>query len=67
MLQAEIDRRIAAGLEIADYALAAQDGAGLAWLYRHGEVIGRDDAEDAVHVRVRLLPADRARFERRRE
>jgi GTP-binding protein HflX len=58
-----IDTRIAAGMEVADYAIAPADGARLAWLYQHGEVIARDDAEDAIHVRVRLLPADRARFE----
>jgi GTPase len=37
----------------------------LAWLYQHGEVLDRQDADAAVHVTVRLLPADRARFERR--
>ena len=62
-LQAAIDRRIAEGMEIAEYDLVPSDGARLAWLYQHGEVIGRDDAEEAIHVRVRLLPADRARFE----
>ncbi|CAH2599267.1 ribosome rescue factor HflX [Rhodovastum atsumiense] len=63
-LAAAIDLRIAAGMEIADYAIPPADGARLAWLYEHGEVIGRADDEDAIHVTVRLLPADRARFER---
>jgi len=63
-LKAEIDRRIATGMEIAAYHLAPGDGQGLAWLYRHGEIVARDDAEDAIHVTVRLRPADRARFER---
>jgi GTP-binding protein HflX len=63
-LMAEIDRRIATGMEIAAYHLAPGDGQGLAWLYRHGEIVARDDAEDAIHVTVRLRPADRARFER---
>jgi GTP-binding protein HflX len=62
-LSASIDLRIAAGMELADYAIAPQDGARLAWLYRHGEVIDRADDEAGVHVKVRLLPADRARFE----
>ena len=62
-LRAAIDARIAAGMELADYAIAPQDGARLAWLYQHGEVVDRADGEAAVHVRVRLLPADRARFE----
>ena len=63
-LRAAIDERIAAGMEIADYTILPADGARLAWLYEHGEVIGRDDAEAAIRVTVRLLPADRARFER---
>ena len=65
-LAAAIDVRIAAGMEVADYDLRPEDGARLAWLYQHGEVIGRTDETDAIHVRVRLLPADRARFERPR-
>ncbi|MGH7107665.1 MAG: hypothetical protein ACREFT_14285, partial [Acetobacteraceae bacterium] len=64
-LRTAIDARLAAGLEEADYALKPEDGAGLAWLYRHGEVIARNDAADAVHVTVRLTPALRARFEER--
>jgi GTPase len=64
-LKAAIDSRIAAGMELADYDIAPQDGARLAWLYQHGEVVERHDADTAVHVTVRLLPADRARFERR--
>ena len=63
-LKAAIDDRIAAGMEIADYAIPPQDGARLAWLYQHGEVVDRHDEDTAVHVTVRLLPADRARFER---
>ena len=63
-LKAAIDTRIAAGMELADYSIPPQDGARLAWLYQHGEVVDRHDADAAVHVTVRLLPADRARFER---
>ena len=63
-LKAEIDRRIAAGMEVAEYHLAPGDGQRLAWLYQHGEVVARDDDEDRIHVTVRLRPADRARFDR---
>jgi GTPase len=63
-LKVAIDARIAAGMELAAYDIPPQDGARLAWLYQHGEVVDRHDADAAVHVTVRLLPADRARFER---
>ena len=62
LLQA-IDGRIAAGMEVAEYRLSPADGARLAWLYQHGEVVDRQDEEDAIRVQVRMLPADRARFE----
>ncbi len=65
MLSEAIDRRIAEGMETADYDIESSDGARLAWLYRHGEVTERRDDEGSVHVTVRLLPADRARFENR--
>ena len=65
VLKSVIDARIAGGMELADYDIAPQDGARLAWLYQHGEVVDRHDEDAAVHVTVRLLPADRARFERR--
>jgi GTP-binding protein HflX len=64
-LRAALDRRLAAGMETAEYRLAPSDGAGIAWLYEHGEVIGRDDAEEAIRLTVRLSPAARARFEQR--
>ncbi len=62
-LLAAIDARIAATMEVADYVIPPADGARLAWLYQHGEVVGRHDEDAAIHVTVRLLPADRARFE----
>jgi GTP-binding protein HflX len=64
-LKAAIDLRIAEGMEVADYDIPPQDGARMAWLYQHGEVVERYDDDAAIHMKVRLLPADRARFERR--
>ena len=63
-LQHAVDARISEGMEVADYLLPPADGARLAWLYQHGEVLERTDEEDGMHLRVRLLPANRARFER---
>jgi GTP-binding protein HflX len=64
-LKSSIDIRIAENMDLAEYAIPPQDGARLAWLYAHGEVIERRDSDDTIHIRVRLLAADRARFERR--
>jgi GTP-binding protein HflX len=63
-LKATLDTRIAAGMEQAAYDIAHTDGARLAWLYEHGEIIARNDDETEAHVTVRLRPSDRARFER---
>ena len=63
VLTAAIDRKIAERMETAVFEIEPSDGARLAWLYEHGEVIDRRDEADAVHVTVRMLPADRARFE----
>ena len=64
VLLAALDGRISAGMEQARYSLPHEDGARLAWLYAHGEVVSREDGDQGVAVEVRLLPADRARFER---
>jgi GTP-binding protein HflX len=64
-LRAALDERLAAGMEIAEFRMAPSDGAGIAWLYEHGEVLAREDSEEAIRLKVRLSPADRARFEQR--
>ncbi len=63
-LRDAIDERIAQGMEVASYAIPPEDGARLAWLYAHGEVIERHDQDEEISLTVRLLPADRSRFER---
>ena len=63
-LLAAIDSQIAGSMEQAEYDLDVTDGARLAWLYEHGDVLRRIDSDTGVDVTVRLLPADRARFER---
>ena len=59
-----IDDRIAADMEEVRYHLRADEGARLAWLYEHGEVLDRKDQDLAIDINVRLRPADRVRFER---
>ncbi len=62
-LERAVDSRVTTGMQEVEYALGAGEGARLSWLYDHGEVVSRTDDDDRVHVWVRLLPADRARFE----
>jgi GTP-binding protein HflX len=63
-LLAALEARIAAGMEEVGYEIPHGQGGRLAWLYAHGEVVSRDDRDEGVGVVVRLLPADRKRFER---
>ncbi|MEP9347391.1 GTPase HflX [Xanthobacter sp. KR7-225] len=52
-----MERRITADRVTLAVTLAAEDGEGLGWLYRHGEVLDRTaDAEGTVHVALRLPP-----------
>ncbi|MBI5164375.1 MAG: GTPase HflX [Magnetospirillum sp.] len=65
VLLSEFDRRLAAGRETIDVSLAISDGATIAWLYRHGEVVARRDDETTAYLRVRLDPPDVQRFHQR--
>ena len=65
VLLAEIDRRLGQGRAVLDVALPLSDGATIAWLYRHGEVVARRDDETQAYLRVKLDPADLHRFQRR--
>ena len=65
-LTAAIDTRITENYLIVEIALPHDDGASLAWLYDHADVIERLDEEDAAHLKVRIDAADWARFEQRR-
>jgi GTPase len=60
------DRRLESDRRLVHLDLPVSDGAALAWLYRHGEVVGRRDDEREAHVDVRLSAADLERFRSRR-
>jgi len=60
-----IDDTLLAHHVITDIDIPLSDGATLAWLYRCGDVIARDDRQMTAHMRVRLSPADRARLAQR--
>ena len=61
-----IDRELSAGRRILTPKIDLADGATIAWLYRHGEVLNRSDDERFAHFRVSLTPADAERLDRRR-
>ncbi len=65
-LLARLDERLGAARQVVELAFDATDGASLAWLYAHGEVLGRHDDDGHVTVTVALDPADIGRFEKRR-
>ena len=60
-----LDRRLAVDRHAVELAVPLSDGAAIAWLYAHGEVVGRRDDEDRAHLAVRLSPADLGRFRHR--
>jgi len=64
-LLALLDCQLAAERQILDLDVPLSDGASIAWLYSHGEVLRRDDDELQAHMQVRLDTADVARFSRR--
>ena len=60
-----LDERLAASASIVDVSLPASDGESLAWVYRHGQVVSREDAGDIVRLKVRMDADDVARLARR--
>ena len=60
-----VDAELSRSRSVCDFVLPPDDGAAIAWLYRHGNVQRREDGDDGVSLTVSLDPADRARFERR--
>jgi GTPase len=57
-----IDRRLETAARPVRLDIPLSDGKTLAWVYRHGEVLGRRDDNDAAHLSVRLSEADIARL-----
>jgi GTPase len=61
-LLALIDRRLQSDVRAVRLDISLTDGRTLAWIYRHGEVLGRRDDSEAAHLSVRLSDADLARL-----
>lgn len=62
-----LDARMTANRQVYDLTVDQTDGAALAWLHAHGQVLARRDADEAgaIYIRVAVDPADLARFEKR--
>ncbi len=59
-----LDVRLGEGRRVLNLTVALDDGAAIAWLYDHGEVLSRVDDGLSTRLRVGLDAADAARFER---
>ncbi len=67
-LLALLDGHLSARRQVFRYDLAPREGAAIAWLYDHGEVLAReDDPVGTAHLTIALDPEDAARFETRRQ
>ncbi|MCH8111159.1 MAG: GTPase HflX [Proteobacteria bacterium] len=60
-----LDARLGESQQVLDLRVALADGATIAWLYRHGEILDREDDGEWAHLRVGLDQANAARFARR--
>jgi GTP-binding protein HflX len=61
----KIDTRLGAARQVVDLDVPLAEGAALAWLYQHAEVLHRRDGETTCHLRVAAEAADLARFAHR--
>jgi GTP-binding protein HflX len=61
-----IDEHLAASRQVVEVKLRHRDSGVIAWLYDHGEVLGRRDDDEFSYLRVSLDPADVGRFQRLR-
>lgn len=64
-LLARIDDRLSESRTILDLSVRHSDGATIAWLYSHGEILERVDDDEACHLKVGLNAADAARYAHR--
>jgi GTP-binding protein HflX len=64
-LVALFDQRFDADRAAVELDVPLSDGAAIAWLYQHGEVLNRRDDETRAHFAVRLSAADIGRFKHR--
>lgn len=61
-LMEALDRFMTRSMKAFEVEVPVIEGAALAWLYQHGEVLERLDGDETITVKARLFPADRERF-----
>ncbi len=67
VLLARIDSELGRGDDRLSLVVPLADGALLAWLYQHGEVVEREDRDDGIHLDVRMAPVLISRLARQLE
>ncbi|TVV73486.1 GTPase HflX [Sphingomonas solaris] len=64
-LRLMLSARLSQGSRMRTLSLDPGDGAGIAWLHAHGEVVAQEMEEEALVIDVRLSDADYDRFQSR--
>ena len=64
-LRRAVSDRLSRGARVRTVRLPASDGAAVAWLHQHGEVLSSDATGEVVNLDVRISDMDWARFEAR--
>lgn len=58
-----VENQLSRAMETLEVSISPADGKTLSWLYAHGDVVARQDEDDAIHLTVKLEPANARRFE----
>ena len=59
-----LDGLLASDRDVRGFKLPQSDGAAISWLYRHADVLSRDDKGDFAHLEVAIAPEELARFKK---
>ncbi|MAI48965.1 MAG: GTPase HflX [Rhodospirillaceae bacterium] len=59
-----LDGLLSSDRQVAKFKLSQGNGAAISWLYRHADVLGRDDRGVFAHIEVSIAPEELARFKK---
>jgi GTP-binding protein HflX len=59
-----LDGLLSSNRDVINLKLSHGDGAAISWLYRHADVLSRDDRDDFAHLEVSIAPDQLAWFEK---